>query len=493
MLLGLVRSFFYTFREGNVAYTLQRSSNSFGLFLLLTELKVGGSRRSIIIPEGRAKNGWRVFGLELRKMLEPENYVNGGFGQSKFVAQPFKAKSGVQSFKTYADTVRGHQVQDRGRTNMGEKQNPVIVQRRLSKTPVNLPGPMTLGGRVLGPQHSDVDLNLGETNPVGNIRSFPLKFKTKVNDSVFGNDWELRKAHWTREGLTVEVNEEGKRRVAWNSYKGRLRPSKWVIRRQKEHIMVGPPNGSREHKNPVIGSAHFRRDVGTSNKGSWRNSKWGIRNLWKAVVGPSSGSGDQCLCPSVTQTGLGSFQSNKLCFSGPSVYELGESSSMNSPTSLAHLKIPLLPPSDKPEALRPILKVPERQVELPLLVGCSGPDGISSDSLAVAGIGAGYNSDGLTARPSVGFINGLERKSSDSTAVDGLELGTIYDGRVVALMVVDSFFSAGFLSNSHEVAQMGAIGCSTDGFNSVDFTQGLGRTVTVNSQLFERYFLSRYP
>ena len=109
LLLGLVRSFFYTFREGNVAYTLQQSYNSIGLFLLLTERKVGGSRRSIIIPEGRARNGWRVFGLELRKMLEPENYVNGGFDQSKFVAQPLMAKSGVQSFKTFADMVRGHQ------------------------------------------------------------------------------------------------------------------------------------------------------------------------------------------------------------------------------------------------------------------------------------------------------------------------------------------------------------------------------------------------
>ena len=232
---------------------------------------------------------------------------------------------------------------------MGEKQNPVIDQRRLSKTPVNLPGPMTLGGRVLGPQHSDVKFNLGETNPVGNKMSFPLKFKSKVNDSVSGKDCELRNAHWTREGLTIEVNEEGKRRVAWNSYKGRLRPSKWVIRSQKEHIMVGPPSGSWVHKNPVIGSAHFRCDVGISNKGSWRNSKWGIRNLRKVVVGPSSGLGDQCLCPTVNQTGLGS------CFSGPSVYELGESSSMTSPTPLAHSKIPLLPPSDKPEALRSIL------------------------------------------------------------------------------------------------------------------------------------------
>ena len=81
---------FYTFREGDLAYTLQWSSNSFGMFLLLTEFKVGGSRRSIFIPEGRAKNGWRVFGLELRKLLEPENYVNGRFGFSKFVAQHHK-------------------------------------------------------------------------------------------------------------------------------------------------------------------------------------------------------------------------------------------------------------------------------------------------------------------------------------------------------------------------------------------------------------------
>ena len=108
MVVGISPKHFYTFREGDVAYTLQRTSNSFGLFLLLTELKVGGSMRSIIIPEGRAKNGWRVFGLELRKMMEHENYVDGGSGQSKFVAQLFKDKSGVQPSKTFADTVRGH-------------------------------------------------------------------------------------------------------------------------------------------------------------------------------------------------------------------------------------------------------------------------------------------------------------------------------------------------------------------------------------------------
>ena len=92
---GISPKYFYTFREGDLAYTLHRSSNSFGLFLLLIEFKVGGFRRSIIIPEGRGKNGWKVFGLELWKMLEPENYVNGGSGHSKFVAQLHKDNSGV--------------------------------------------------------------------------------------------------------------------------------------------------------------------------------------------------------------------------------------------------------------------------------------------------------------------------------------------------------------------------------------------------------------
>ena len=52
IVVGSSSKYFYSFREGDLAYTLQQSSNSFGLFLLLIELKVGGSRRSIIILVG---------------------------------------------------------------------------------------------------------------------------------------------------------------------------------------------------------------------------------------------------------------------------------------------------------------------------------------------------------------------------------------------------------------------------------------------------------
>ena len=93
--VGISSKQFFTFRDGDIAYTFQRSSNSFGNFLFLTELKVGGSRRSIIILEVRAKNGWRTFWFELRKMLEHNQYAVGGSGLMKFVAMRL-----IQRFKT---------------------------------------------------------------------------------------------------------------------------------------------------------------------------------------------------------------------------------------------------------------------------------------------------------------------------------------------------------------------------------------------------------
>ena len=95
--VGISSKQFFTFRDGDIAYTFQRSSNSFGNFLFLTELKVGGSGRFVMIPEGRAKNGWKTFGLELRKMLEPNQYAVGGSGLTKFVAQPHRCNSEVQN------------------------------------------------------------------------------------------------------------------------------------------------------------------------------------------------------------------------------------------------------------------------------------------------------------------------------------------------------------------------------------------------------------
>ena len=69
---------FFTFKEGDTAYTLQRGSNLFGQYLSVTELNVGGLRRNIIIPAGKFQQGWKTFGIELRRRLEPSQYALDG-------------------------------------------------------------------------------------------------------------------------------------------------------------------------------------------------------------------------------------------------------------------------------------------------------------------------------------------------------------------------------------------------------------------------------
>ena len=85
--IGVNPKQFFTLRVGDTAYTLQQGSNLFGQDLSVTELKVGVLRRSIIIFAGKLQQGWRAFGIELRRMLEPSQYA---LGSLKFV--PYKSK-----------------------------------------------------------------------------------------------------------------------------------------------------------------------------------------------------------------------------------------------------------------------------------------------------------------------------------------------------------------------------------------------------------------
>ena len=109
LVVGVNPKQFFTLREGDTAYTLQRSSNSFGQFLLLTELKAGGSRRSVFLPVGKERNGWRTFGLELRKVLNPTHYAVGGSDLPKFIPQQ---RINLESYHlgTYAEVVQGSYV-----------------------------------------------------------------------------------------------------------------------------------------------------------------------------------------------------------------------------------------------------------------------------------------------------------------------------------------------------------------------------------------------
>ena len=100
IVIGVNSKHFFTFRDGDSAYTLQRGSNSFGQYLSVTELKVGGLRRTIIIPVGKSQGGWRTFGIELRRILEPSQYVVGGLN---FV--PYKYEQ-VSKTRSYVEAVK---------------------------------------------------------------------------------------------------------------------------------------------------------------------------------------------------------------------------------------------------------------------------------------------------------------------------------------------------------------------------------------------------
>ena len=106
IVVGVNPKQFFTLREGDTAFTLQRSSNSSSQFLLLTELKAGGSRRSVILPEGKERNGWRAFGLELRKVLNPSLYAVGGNDLPKFIPQR-RNNLEFHHLGTYVEVVQG--------------------------------------------------------------------------------------------------------------------------------------------------------------------------------------------------------------------------------------------------------------------------------------------------------------------------------------------------------------------------------------------------
>ena len=75
----------------------------FGQYLSVTELKVGGLRRTIIIPAGNLQQGWRTFGIELRRLLEPSQYAVGAL---KFISYRSKQIPKYQLARSYVEAVK---------------------------------------------------------------------------------------------------------------------------------------------------------------------------------------------------------------------------------------------------------------------------------------------------------------------------------------------------------------------------------------------------
>ena len=242
---------FFMLREGDTAYTLQQGTNSFGQFLLVSELKVGGLRRSIIILGGKAYYGWKVFGLELRKKLEPEQYALGGPGQAKFVSLPHRGRLGLHPSESFAEILKG-QVQPRVVTQLQlfttkdkdkyltqgkfvERQNQarglLAMNPKLTGAKV---GEIPVGGGDRREQCNKVVTKLGEQLPAEKRKRTPVSISLNSKSNENGKRSDLRRSCWIGSGLIVQVDVKGRRRVSWDSNKRGVKSFKWVTRACKE-------------------------------------------------------------------------------------------------------------------------------------------------------------------------------------------------------------------------------------------------------------------
>ena len=119
-----------------------------------------------------------------------------------------------------------------------------------------------------------------EKIPVGNKFNIPLKTNLNSNMVEFGKLSDRRKACWLGRGLTVYVNEYGKRQVSWDSVKGGKQAGKWVISNiaHNKNMGLGPikPKHCWVIKNPFwarVCQAHLilrLERVPLVDQGLWR-------------------------------------------------------------------------------------------------------------------------------------------------------------------------------------------------------------------------------
>ena len=227
--IGVNPKHFFMLREGDTAYTVQRGSNSFGQYLLVIELKVGGMRRSIIIPVGKAQQGWRAFGIELRRMLEPSHYALGG---PKALSYKSKLGSEIHPSRSFAETVKAS-VQVRKHLH----QPPIKEMEKIQVVESTMPPPRDEAGIQVVAFEILVDKTIpiavggvegshrGNNGDTKNKEKIPEQNKFRLNnlnlkDVDFGRERQIRRSSWLGKGLIVEVNEFGKRWVSWQHCRG---------------------------------------------------------------------------------------------------------------------------------------------------------------------------------------------------------------------------------------------------------------------------------
>ena len=206
----------------------------------MTELKTGGSRRSVIIPEGKERYGWRAFGPELRKVLNPSHYAVGESGP-KFIPQEWRFNLEAHS-RTFAEVVQGFH--GRGEDREKPMQPGVSVKGKIPHKGVKKMGEIL---RITGAKVGDFPVKISDKmEGVGGVRRESCILEeaeggeqtladprisvpsSSLNSKVF--DRRKKCAGWSRRSLVVEVDVIGRRRVFWERKRGGGTKSRLVSR-----------------------------------------------------------------------------------------------------------------------------------------------------------------------------------------------------------------------------------------------------------------------
>ena len=102
-----------------------------------------------------------------------------------------------------------------------------------------------------------------EKIPEGSKFNISLKPNLNSNMFEFGKLRDKRKGHWLGRGLTMNVNEYGKRRVSWDSVKGVKQAGKWVSK-TAYNISVGL-GSSKQNAQTLLGNKEPTLGLGLSS------------------------------------------------------------------------------------------------------------------------------------------------------------------------------------------------------------------------------------
>ena len=167
------------------------------------------SRRSIIIPEGKERYGWRAFGLELRKVLNPSQYAVGENGP-KFIPQVWRFNLEAHHSRTFAEVVQGFH----GRTEDRKKPKPLRVSVK-GKIPHKGEEKMGENLRITGAKVGDFPVEKSDKmEVVGGARRESCIYEVAEGG---GQTLADPRISFPSISLNSKVYEKGKKSYAWRS------------------------------------------------------------------------------------------------------------------------------------------------------------------------------------------------------------------------------------------------------------------------------------